>query len=68
MNDYDVILEFISEVQDTLAQLLSSGFFAAHEFTINELKRFTNFLAEIILKYLSHICPFLALECEVHSS
>ena len=39
MNDYDVILEFISEVQDTLAQLLSSGFFAAHEFTINELKR-----------------------------
>ena len=69
MNDYDVILEFISEVQDTLAQLLSSGFFAAHEFTINELKRLEKSAKIYNLTYAEEILGFLyeKLESKKHT-
>jgi len=39
MNEYDVILEHLSAIKNTLTQLLSSGFNAVNENTIEELKK-----------------------------
>ena len=59
MNDYDELLELISEIQNTLSQLLSSGFLSAHDFTIKELKKLKIYVESYGLKYATENLEFL---------
>lgn len=59
MNEYDDILELISEIQDTLSQLLSSGFNAAHDFTIEELKKLKTYAESYGLRGAAESLEFL---------
>ena len=59
MSEYDVILELISEIQNTLTQLLSSGFNAVHEYTIEELKRLKIDAESYNMHYAADVLEFL---------
>ena len=59
MNDYDIVLQLISEIQYVLSQLLSSGFMAVNEFTIKELKRVKICAESYNLAYAAENLDFL---------
>ena len=59
MNEYDVILEFISEIQNALTELLSSGFNAVHDYTKEELKRLKIDAESYNLHYAAQVLAFL---------
>ena len=59
MSDYEIVLQLIDEIQSVLSQLLSSGFMAAHDFTVKELKRLKICAESYNLAYAAEKLGFL---------